>query len=135
MDEQKAKINSSAILQSAQAKEIDPDGNWTAAVCVSTSMEVVPMHSIACFLGLLFLVIFALIAIPILILVVKLIGLAFIGGAIALIVLGIWKLFDLAEPQYRPYWSHARSLHSALAEVPAPCSSAGTDCGKTLVLV
>jgi hypothetical protein len=48
-------------------------------------------------------VIFALIAIPILILVAKLIGLAFIGGAIALIVLGIWKLFDLAEPQYRPY--------------------------------
>ena len=61
------------------------------------------MHSIACFLGLLFLVIFALIAIPILILIVKLIGLAFIGGAIALIALGIWKLFDLAEPQYRPY--------------------------------
>jgi len=82
------------------------------------------MHSIACFFGLLFLVIFALIAIPILILVAKLIGLAFIGGAIALIVLGIWKLFDLAESQYRPYWSHVRSLRSAPDEVPAPCSSA-----------
>jgi hypothetical protein len=62
-----------------------------------------PVHSIACFFGLLFLVIFALIAIPILILVAKLIGLAFVGGAIALITLGIWKLFDLAGPQYRPY--------------------------------
>ena len=61
------------------------------------------MNSIACFFGLVFLVIFALIAIPILIFVAKLVGLAFIGGAIALIVLGIWKLFDLAEPQYRPY--------------------------------
>jgi hypothetical protein len=62
-----------------------------------------PIHSIACFFGLVFLVIFALIAIPILILVAKLFGLALIGGAIALIVLGIWKLFDLAEAQYRPY--------------------------------
>jgi hypothetical protein len=61
------------------------------------------MHSIACFLGLLFLVVFALIAIPILILVAKLVGLTLIGGVIALIVLGIWKLFDLAEPHYRPY--------------------------------
>jgi hypothetical protein len=61
------------------------------------------MHSIACLIGLVFLVIFLLIAIPILILVAKLVGLAFIGGAIALIVLGIWKLFDLAEPRYRPY--------------------------------
>ena len=61
------------------------------------------MHSIACFLGLLILVIFALIAIPILILVAKLVGFALIAGAIALIVLGIWKLFDLAQPQYRPY--------------------------------
>jgi hypothetical protein len=61
------------------------------------------MHSIACFIGLAFLVIFVLIAIPILILVAKLFGLALVGGAIALIVLGIWKLFDLAEPQYRPY--------------------------------
>jgi hypothetical protein len=60
------------------------------------------MHSIACFFGPVFLVIFAL-AIPILILVAKVVGLALIGGAIALIVLGIWKLFDLAEPQYRPY--------------------------------
>jgi hypothetical protein len=25
------------------------------------------------------------------------------GGVIALIVLGVWKLFDLAEPHYRPY--------------------------------
>ena len=46
-------------------------------------------------------VIFALIAIPILILVAKVVGLALIGGAIALIVLGIWKLFDLVVPQYR----------------------------------
>jgi hypothetical protein len=61
------------------------------------------MHSIACFFGVVFLVIFALIAIPILILVAKVVGFALIGGAIALIVLGIWKLFDLAEPQYRPY--------------------------------
>jgi hypothetical protein len=61
------------------------------------------MHSIACFLGLVFLVIFALIAIPILIIVAKLVGFAIIGGVIALIVLGIWKLFDLAEPHYRPY--------------------------------
>lgn len=61
------------------------------------------MHSIACFFGLVFLVIFALIAIPISILMAKLVGLALVGGVIALIVLGIWKLFDLAEPQYRPY--------------------------------
>jgi len=61
------------------------------------------MHSIACFFGLVFLVIFALVAIPILILMAKLVGLALVGGVIALIVLGIWKLFDLAEPQYRPY--------------------------------
>lgn len=61
------------------------------------------MHSIACFLGLVFLVIFALIAIPILILMTKLIGFAIMGGLIALIILGIWKLFDLAEPTYRPY--------------------------------
>jgi hypothetical protein len=61
------------------------------------------MHSIACFFVLVFLVIFALIAIPILILMAKLVGLALVGGVIALIVLGIWKLFDLAEPQYRPY--------------------------------
>ncbi len=61
------------------------------------------MHSIACFLGLVFLVIFALIAIPILIILAKLVGFALIGGVIALIVLGIWKLFDLAEPHYRPY--------------------------------
>jgi hypothetical protein len=65
--------------------------------------EVSAMHSIACFLGLVFLVIFALIAIPILIIMAKLIGFAIIGGLIALIVLGIWKLFDLAEPNYRPY--------------------------------
>jgi hypothetical protein len=61
------------------------------------------MHSIACFVVLVLLVIFALIAIPILILVAKVVGLALIGGAIALIVLGIWKLFDLVVPQYRPY--------------------------------
>ena len=61
------------------------------------------MHSIACFFGFVFLVIFALIAIPILILVAKFVGLAIIGGVIALIVLGIWKLFDLAEPHYRRY--------------------------------
>jgi hypothetical protein len=66
-------------------------------------MEVSAMHSIACFLGLAFLVIFALIAIPILILIAKLVGFAIIGGLIALIVLGIWKLLDLAEPNYRPY--------------------------------
>ena len=60
------------------------------------------MHSIACFLGLVFLVIFALIAIPILFILAKLIGFAMIGGLIALIVLGIWKLFDLAEPPYGP---------------------------------
>lgn len=65
--------------------------------------EVSAMHSIACFLGLVFLVIFALIAIPILIIMAKLIGFAIIGALIALIVLGIWKLFDLAEPNYRPY--------------------------------
>ena len=61
------------------------------------------MHSIACLVGLVFLAIFALIAIPILILVAKLVGMAIIGGVVALLVLGIWKLFDLAEPQYRPY--------------------------------
>ena len=61
------------------------------------------MPSIACFFGLVFLVIFALIAIPILILMAKLVGLAIVGGVIALIVLGIWKLFDLADPHYRPY--------------------------------
>ena len=61
------------------------------------------MHTIACLFGLFFLVIFVLIAIPILILVAKLFGLVLIGGTIALIVLGIWKLFDLAQPQYRPY--------------------------------
>jgi hypothetical protein len=67
------------------------------------NVGVFPMHSIACFLGLVFLVVFALIAIPILILVAKLVGFAIIGGVIALIVLGIWKLFDLAEPRYWPY--------------------------------
>ena len=61
------------------------------------------MHSIACLLGLVFLAIFALIAIPILILMAKLVGMAIIGGAVALIVLGIWKLFYFAEPHYRPY--------------------------------
>ena len=61
------------------------------------------MHSIACLLGLVFLVIFALIAIPILILFAKLLGIAIVGGVFALLVLGIWKLFDLAEPGYRPY--------------------------------
>jgi hypothetical protein len=61
------------------------------------------MHSIACFFGFVFLVIFALIAIPILIFIAKFVGLAIMGGVIALIVLGIWKLFDLAEPHYRPY--------------------------------
>ena len=61
------------------------------------------MHSIACFLGLVFLVIFVLVAIPILILMAKLIGVALIGGVIALLILGIWKLFDLGEPTYRPY--------------------------------
>jgi hypothetical protein len=61
------------------------------------------MHSIACLFGLVFLLIFALIAIPILIFVAKLLGVALIGGVIALIVLGILKLFDLAEPRYRPY--------------------------------
>jgi uncharacterized membrane protein len=61
------------------------------------------MHSIACFFGLIFLVIFALIAIPIFIVLAKLVGLAILGGVIALIALGIWKLFDLAEPNYRPY--------------------------------
>ncbi|HEX6774108.1 MAG TPA: hypothetical protein VF126_18870 [Acidobacteriaceae bacterium] len=64
------------------------------------------MHSLACFLGLVVLVIFALIAIPILIILAKLIGAAIIGGVIALLVLGIWKLFDLAEPNYPP--SHYR---------------------------
>jgi hypothetical protein len=61
------------------------------------------MHSIACFLGLVFLVIFALIALPILVIFAKLVGLAIIGGVIVLFVLGIWKLFDLAEPHYRHY--------------------------------
>ena len=61
------------------------------------------MHSLACFLGLVFLVIFALIALPILIIFAKLVGLAIIGGVVVLFVLGIWKLFDLAEPNYRPY--------------------------------
>jgi hypothetical protein len=60
------------------------------------------MHSLACFLGLIVLVIFALIAIPILIILAKLIGAAIIGGIIALLILGIWKLFDLAEPNYPP---------------------------------
>jgi hypothetical protein len=66
-------------------------------------VEVSAMHSIACFLGLVFLVIFALVAIPILIIIAKMVGFALIGGVVALIVLGIWKLFDLAEPHYRPY--------------------------------
>jgi hypothetical protein len=48
------------------------------------------------------LAIFAPIAIPILILVAKLVGIALVGGVIALIVPGIWSLFDLAEPQYWP---------------------------------
>lgn len=61
------------------------------------------MHSIACFFGLVFLVIFALIFIPLLIIFAKLIGVAIVGGLVALLVLGIWKLFDLAEPTYRPY--------------------------------
>ena len=61
------------------------------------------MHSIACLFGLVFLVIFALVAIPIFIFVAKLLGVALIGGVIALTVLGILKLFDLAEPRYRPY--------------------------------
>ena len=61
------------------------------------------MHSIACLVGLVFLAIFALIAIPILILMAKLVGMAIIGGVVALLVLGIWKLFDLAVPQYRRY--------------------------------
>jgi hypothetical protein len=67
-------------------------------------VEVSAMHSIACFLGLVFLVILALIIIPILILMAKLVGLLIVGGVIALIGLGIWKLFDLAELNYRPYW-------------------------------
>lgn len=62
------------------------------------------MHSIACFLGLVFLVIFALMIIPVLILMSKLVGLLIVGGVITLIGLGIWKLFDLAEVNYRPYW-------------------------------
>jgi hypothetical protein len=66
-------------------------------------VEVSAMHSIACFLGLIFLVIFALIAIPLFIILAKLLGFAIIGGMIALLILGIWKLFDLAEPTYRPY--------------------------------
>ena len=61
------------------------------------------MHSIACFFSFVFLLIFAPIAIPILILIAKFVGLAIIGGLIALIVLGIWKLLDFAEPHYRPY--------------------------------
>ena len=61
------------------------------------------MHSIACLFGLVFLLIFALIAIPILIFVAKLLGVALIGGVIALTVLGILKLFGPAEPRYRPY--------------------------------
>lgn len=61
------------------------------------------MHTIACFFGLVFLVIFALIAIPLLIIMAKFLGVAIIGALIALLVLGIWKLFDLAEPTYRPY--------------------------------
>jgi hypothetical protein len=61
------------------------------------------MHSIACFLGLVVLVIFALIAIPLVIILAKLLGFAIIGGVIALLILGIWKLFDLAEPTYRHY--------------------------------
>lgn len=61
------------------------------------------MHSIACFFGLFALVIFALIAIPLLIIFAKLIGLAIVGGIIALLVLGIVKLFDLDQPYYRPY--------------------------------
>jgi hypothetical protein len=61
------------------------------------------MSSIACLCGFVFLAILALIAIPILILVAKFVGFAIIGGVLGLIVLGIWKLFDLAEPRYRPY--------------------------------
>src|ERR1700760_3978193 len=86
-------------------------------VCVSSEWRWLPMHSIACFFGLLFLVIFALIAFPILILVVKLAGLLFVGGAIALIVLGIWQLFVLAGTQYRPYSSRAVAPHGASIEV------------------
>lgn len=61
------------------------------------------MHSIACLFGLVFLVIFALILIPVLFILAKLFGLVIIGGLIALLVLGIMKLFDLGEPTYRPY--------------------------------
>jgi hypothetical protein len=61
------------------------------------------MNTIACLCGFVFLAIFALIAIPILILVAKFVGFAIMGGVIALIVLGIWKIFDLAEPRYGPY--------------------------------
>jgi hypothetical protein len=90
----------------------DPvEGELPASAFTATSgpsfayqnVGVFPMHSIACFLGLVFLVIFALIAIPIIILMAKLVGFAIIGGVIALIALGIWKLFDLAELRYWPY--------------------------------
>lgn len=61
------------------------------------------MHSLVCLFGLIFLVILALIAIPILIIVAKLMGLVILGGLIALVGLGVLKLFDLAEPHYWPY--------------------------------
>ena len=60
------------------------------------------MHSIACFFGFVFLLIFTLVALPMLIPYSEVCYLAIAGGVIALIVLGIWKLLDLAEPHYRP---------------------------------
>jgi hypothetical protein len=69
----------------------------------TSEQEVDSMHSLVCLFGLIFLVILALIAIPILIIVAKLMGVVIIGGLIALIGLGVLKLFDLAEPRYRPY--------------------------------
>jgi hypothetical protein len=83
-----------------------PANALTATNCASFAYQnagVFPMHSIACFLGLVFLVIIALIAIPLIILMAKLVGFAIFWGVIALIALGIWKLFDLAEPRYWPY--------------------------------
>src|ERR1700733_13903525 len=104
MGEQKANLVFNATLQKPPRREkLIRTATERPLFAYQHQWRWLPMHSIACFLGLLFLVIFALIAIPILILVAKLIGLAFIGGAIALIVLGIWQGFDIAATQYRPY--------------------------------
>ena len=60
------------------------------------------MDSIACFLGLVFLVIFALIALPILIIFAKLVGLAIIGGVVEEFEIPNWKQNDHTSDDRKP---------------------------------